>query len=308
MLYNGILLLLSFLLPAICLLIFPAMTRAIVKDIRLIRILHYVALALLGYALYFSNAYDPALFLQPRLLLIFALLSMALAYAAVFAIVSNNIADLETDRISNRNRPLVTASVKPAPYLLAGIFCLVYSLLLSLLTDRIMFVGILLISAGYFIYSCEPFRLKRIPFLAKLFIGFNSLVITVCGFMLAGGQLTDFPVAWAVFIILPLSLAANFVDLKDTMGDGLNGVKTLPVIFGEHRALHLIVFFTACTYIMAALIIHLIWVYPLCALMAVLHITFLYRKPYNEKPVFLIYISALFGLNIILLFNKYISW
>jgi len=55
-----------------------------------------------------------------------------------------------------------------------------------------------------------------------------------------------------------------------------------------------------------AFFINYFWLYPMCGIMAILNITLLYRKPYNEKPIFLIYISALFGLNIILLFNKYL--
>jgi 4-hydroxybenzoate polyprenyltransferase len=269
------------------------------------RILHYIALALFGFSLYFSNHDVGMYFSQADEWLIFPLFIIALIYAAVFAIITNNIADLETDKISNTKRPLVKGTVEHAAYLLAGIFCLAYALVLSLLVNSLMFYSILMISAGYYIYSCKPFRLKRIPFIAKLLIGFNSLVVAVCGFVLAGGRVIDFPVTWAIFIVLPLSLAANFIDLKDIAGDSKTGIKTLPVIFGERRAIHLISFFTICTYVMAAVLINLLWVYPMCGFMALVHIVLFYRKPYNEKPVFLIYISALFGLNIILLFNKY---
>jgi len=307
MLTHSIFMLTSIAIPVLFLFISPVITREIINDLRFMRILHYIALALLGFALYFSNHDIEAYFSQPDELLVFPLFIIALIYAAIFAIITNNIADLETDKISNTRRPLVKGTVERSSYLLAGIFCLAYALMISLLVSSTMFYSILVISAGYYIYSCKPFRLKRIPFIAKLLIGFNSLVVAVCGFVLAGGMLSDFPVVWAVFILLPLSLAANFVDLKDTAGDGKTGVKTLPVIFGERKAIHLITFFTVCTYLMAALIINILWVYPLCGIMAILHIALLYRKPYNEKPIFLIYIAALFGLNTILLLNKYLS-
>ena len=274
------------------------------NDLRFVRILHYIALALFGFSLYFSGHDVVTYFSQPGQLLVFPLFIMALIYAAVFAIISNNIADLETDKISNTSRPLVQGKVKQGPYWAAGILCLCFSLTLSFLVSRDMFYAICIISAGYYVYSCKPFRLKRIPFLAKLLIGVNSLVVAICGFVLAGGAVADFPVDWSLFILLPLSLAANFVDLKDTAGDASTGIRTLPVIFGERRAIHLIAFFTICTYVMAAIILNKIWVYPLCGIMMLLHVRLLYRKPFNEKPVFLIYISALFGLNIILLFNK----
>lgn len=307
MLSNSILLLTSVGIPVSCLFIFPEITKEILSDLRFIRILHYIALALFGFALYFSNQDIEVYFSKPQELLVFPLFIVALVYAAVFAIITNNIADIETDKISNAGRPLVKGTVERSPYLIAGIFCLLYALVLSLLVNREMFYSVLIISAGYYIYSCKPFRIKKIPFVAKLLIGFNSLVVAVCGFILAGGRLIDFPVEWAVFIVFPLSLAANFIDLKDIAGDSKTGVRTLPVIFGKRRAMHIIAFFTVCTYLMAAVIINILWVYPLCGIMAILHIILLYRKPYKEKPIFLIYISALFGLNIILLFNKYLA-
>lgn len=307
MLTHSILLFTSIGLPALCFFCFPVITREILHDLRIMRILHYVALALFGFSLYFSVHDLQPYFYNTDELLIFPLFIMALIYSAVFAIVTNNIADIETDKISNRARPLVTGKVKQVPYLMAGVFCLLYALMHSMLVNSMVFYCILIISTVYYIYSCKPFRLKRIPFIAKLLIGFNSMTVAVCGFVLAGGRLIDFPVIWAVFIILPLSLAANFTDLKDTAGDGKTGVKTLPVILGERKATHLIVFFTFCTYLMAALIINLWWVLLLCGITAMMHIALLYRKPYNEKHVFFIYVSALFGLNIILLFNKYLN-
>jgi len=304
---HCILLVIGIGLPALCFCYFPVITREILYDLRVMRILHYVALAFLGFALHFSTNDIALYFTDADELLVFPLFIMALSYSAVFAIVTNNIADIETDKISNRTRPLVTGKVHQAPYLVAGVFCLLFALVQSMLVNSMMFYCILIITAVYYIYSCKPFRLKRIPVFAKLLIGFNSMVVAVCGFVLAGGRLIDFPVIWAVFIILPLSLAANFTDLKDTVGDGKTGVKTLPVILGDRNATHLIVLFTLCTYLMAALIINLWWVFLLCGITTWLHIALLYRKPYNEKPVFLIYISALFGLNLILLFNKYLN-
>jgi 4-hydroxybenzoate polyprenyltransferase len=279
----------------------------IIKDIRALRILHYVVLAVFGVVLLNEKKDIVPFFTDRDSLLIFPLFIIALTYAAVFAIVTNNLEDLETDKLTNPLRPLVLGTVKKGPYLFAGIVCLVYSLVLSLLVQREMFLGILAISAGYYLYSCKPFRIKRIPIISKLFIGINSLVMALCGYALAGGFIKDFPLVWALFILLPLSLSANFVDLKDTEGDRKMGVKTLPVIFGERKAKGFIAACTICTYLMAALIINIIWLYPLALIMAGLHCYLLYRKPYNEKPVFMVYISGLVSVEIILFFQKYLT-
>ena len=279
------------------------LVREIIRDLRVLRILHYVALAGLGVALYLRPSDDLFLYFTPHSILVLLIFIVALVYAAVFAIVTNNIADLEADRISNPERPLVSGRVTVTPYYRAGLFCQVYALLLAGLVRKEMFFGILAISAGYFIYSCPPFRWKRFPFIAKLMIGLNSLAVAVCGFVLAGGELRMFPALWVFYILVPLSLAANFVDLKDTAGDGQTGVMSLPVLWGERRARFFIVCCTVFAYAMAGYLLHIIWLYPLLLLLTVAHIWFLYRKPYQEKPVFLVYVTALFGLDIFLFFS-----
>ena len=94
MLAHSILLFISIGLPVLAWMFFPVITKEIFRDIRFARILHYVALAGLGFALYFKD-HDIFIFLVADKILIFPLFTVALIYAAVFAIVTNNIADIE---------------------------------------------------------------------------------------------------------------------------------------------------------------------------------------------------------------------
>lgn len=290
----------SVLLPVLFWVYSPVLTKEILGDLRIPRILHYVALAGLGMALHLRMVDDWGSVLQSGLLPVFLLFIVALAYAAVFAIVTNNIEDLEADRISNPERPLVGNRVPKDSYYRAGVFCQGYALLLGILVQKEMFFGVLAISVGYYIYSCPPFRLKRFPFLAKGIIGFNSLAVALCGFVLAGGQLFQFPAIWIFYIVVPLSLAANFVDLKDTVGDGHTGVRTLPVLWGERKARFFIACCTVFAYGMAGFLLSIVWVYPLLLAVTVAHIWLLYRKPYDEKPIFLVYVTALLSLDVCL--------
>lgn len=298
--YNCSLLLITvIILPLIFFLFQKKLFYAIVNDIRLGRILHYIALMVFGASLFFktSRAYDK---ITLDAFLLFCLFTVTLVYAAVFAIVTNNIEDIDADKITNPHRPLVKNTVQKQPYFLAGIICLCVALFTAILVDVVIFVPIILISTGYYIYSCKPFRLKRIPFLSKFIIGLNSLIVTVGAFCLAGGALFDFPLVWLFFILFPLSLAANFVDLKDIEGDRQTGIKTLPVIFGEKKALVIISVSTFITYIFAGVILNISWAYPLAILSALLHIWFLFKKPYKEAPVFLVFLSGIFGLSVLL--------
>jgi 4-hydroxybenzoate polyprenyltransferase len=287
-----------------------SLTKALLSDLRVLRILHYVALTGLGWVLYQRAGVAATQALPwPSLatILTFALLALCLTYAAIAAIITNNLADLAADKISNPTRPLVRGSVAPRPYLMAAIWCQAVALVLSAAVDMRMFGGILGVSLGYYVYSCRPLRLKRVPLISKALIGLNSWIVAVCGFALAGGDWLQFPVWWSVWILGPMSLAANFVDLKDIQGDGATGVWTLPVLLGEVRSRMVIALATLLGYGMAAYLLWGIsspWSLPLNIGAALCHTLLLFRKPYDERWVFLLYVGALFGLNFLLFFGR----
>lgn len=290
-------------LPVIAFLISPITFKAIAKDLRIPRILYYIILTILGMILYIRQ-YSLWYALNQNTIALFLIFVITLFYSAIFAIISNNVEDVEIDKISNKNRPLVLKTVNPKTYYIAGVICQIIALLTAYIIKIEIFVGILTISIGYYLYSCKPFRLKKFPFIAKLIIGLNSLTVAVCGFVLAGGEVYHFPIIWIVFILIPLSLSANFVDLKDIEGDKATGIKTLPVIFGETKAQFFISLCVLCSYIMAGVLLNLYWAWPLNIMLAILHIYFIYKKPYNEKPIFLVFLSGLIGLNILLFLSN----
>lgn len=289
-------------LPIVFVVLSPKLGIPILQDIRLPRIIYFIALSGLGAALFLRHPVHFPFLFQPELWLKGALWTVSLIYAAIFAIVTNNLADIQADRISNPNRPLITGAVKRGPYLFAGICSLMIALIVAFGSSVYAGFGITGISLGYFLYSCPPVRLKRIPILSKLIIGLNSLAVTMTGWVLVGGTWNTFPLAWIIFILGPLSLTANFIDLKDTEGDRAAGIATLPVLLGESIARHLIAAATILTYGMAGLLLNVWFVYPLGAICLMLQLFFLYRKPYAEKWVFLMLILALFGLDFFLFF------
>ena len=66
MLHLYILLLSSALLPAVMLLLFPQPVKEIFRDLRIMRILHYVALALFGVALSSNTTRDNNFFTSSK--------------------------------------------------------------------------------------------------------------------------------------------------------------------------------------------------------------------------------------------------
>jgi len=273
----------------------------IVLDSRPGRILHYYVVFLFGFFLY-SNSLWQLERLSSETWIKIVLFLPALAYAAIFAIVSNNKEDLEIDKISNTNRPLVQENVDPNWYLWAGVLFQVSSLLLSALLGLEFLLTIIGLSLVYFIYSCKPFRLKRFVILAKVLIGLNTLIATVGGFVASGGKILDFPVFWAIFILVPISLMANFVDLKDLHGDKAAGIKTLPVLWGEGPTKWFLSVFILLAYSMVATYFEQWWITALIVPTCIVHLLLLFKKPFQEKFLFVLHnglFLALIGLVII---------
>ena len=307
MLYQIILLIVS-IIPAVLLAATnPSFFRELWLDLRLGRIFHYFMLFGFGFVIY-NSTFSLLENVSPVTWIKFPLYFIALTYAAVFAIATNNKEDLEIDKITNTNRPLVRNAVNPQYYIRIAFLSLIISLVVAACADLIFLAAIIGISAVYYIYSCKPFKIKRFVFLAKLLIGINSLISALCGFLISGGKLAEFPVFWTVFILVPVSLMANFIDLKDTAGDRLAGIKTLPVIWGEPTAKLLIALFTASAYVYVYFYFHSVLIGLLLLLTVSVHIYLIFRKPYQEKPLFLLHNSLFLGLILLLLIRPYIHY
>ena len=273
----------------------PATLRLLVADLRPERVLHYDALVLLGVAL---QVRATGILPEAQPLLAILGLLVALCYAAVFAIVSNNIEDLAIDRISNARRPLASGAIELVRYRRLGRLALVIALLLASLVGPVALAAVAAVTSVYTLYSCPPFRLKRVPVFAKLMIGANSAILAAAGFVLSGGHWADFPLPWLLYLVFAVGLAANFIDLKDTAGDAADGVRTLPVLYGARRARRWISLATVLAHAGAAWLLHAWALLPLNVALLLWHLRELWREPYVEARVFHVYLlgqAALIG-------------
>lgn len=300
MLHPIYLLILSF-IPAIYLAYKqPIFFKQLIKDLRLGRIIHYFILFLFGFVLMLDSI--PALLtisVSEWVKVVFFF--VILIYAALYAIATNNLEDLEIDRVSNTDRPLVRQTVDPVFYMFIARLSLFISLSLSLLIDWVYFLGVSGISIVYFLYSCKPFKFKRYVLFAKLLIGINSFISAICGYTIAGGIWNEFPVFWLIFILLPVSLMANFVDLKDTEGDRIAGIKTLPVLFGEKKAKIIIAGFILLAYIMVLFYFDNFYLKTIIIFSCTFHLYLLFKEPYKEKYLFLLHNFLFLGLIFLIL-------
>ncbi len=261
--------------------------KLVIKDIRYSRLVYYILMLGFGIALGVRHLKfgDLSSFLSLEI----SLLVISMVCAFVFSIITNNFADCEIDEVCNRDRPLFRKGFSRENYKALAVICFCISLASALLVS---FVAFLLVSLGiglYFIYSMPPIRLKRIPVLSKLVLSINSLLYVFLGFSLFFTNdfeptFAIFPREVIIFFLGPVTLAANFIDIKDYEGDLRANIKTLPVLLGLERAKVVIAIFFATPFLYLSYIFpHFLIPSIFCICVTTILIT---RKKYKEKDLF----------------------
>ena len=285
---------------------------AIVRDVRLSRLLHYWLMLGMGVMLALRTGFititDDTMF-YPLLLL------GAVACAWIFSVITNNMADMAIDAVSNPERPLLGGKVALDTYQKAAWVALGLSLALSFAVGYSTLFLIAVFIGNYFIYSMPPLRLKRVPYFSKFAIVCNSLALVMVGFIVFNGgsmntllytlyegrlalllslglPFTASAKLLAVVFVAVLLLAMNFIDLKDYEGDKQEGVNTLPVLLGLRMSKFIIggAFF----FLYAAVGVLLGGsAFFAAGLLGVLQFYFITQKEYREEYVFAVYLSSL---------------
>jgi 4-hydroxybenzoate polyprenyltransferase len=278
---------------------------AVIKDIRLERILHYLFVFILGVMLARKILFSP--FVYNTISFwggIFSIISIIFAW--LFSVITNNITDLKIDKISNPLRPSVQQLIPLKQYnQLAVLF-----LCLSVYTAAIVswkFVFLVSIFIGvYYLYSIPPLRLKRVLLFSKFLIGFNTLIVFVYGYeyytlfstaIKEPGNidffLINFPSSMYLVFIVGFSLCSNLIDIKDYEGDKYAKITTLPGILGFRLSKIITgVFFLLFYLLLYFKISKLEYYIPLCFI-GLLQLFLFTRKKHNERLIFIAYLFSL---------------
>lgn len=276
---------------------------SIMKDMRPFRLLHYLLMFLLGLALWVELS-SYRLNLNDFFSLIFT--AVCIIFAWLYSVMTNNIEDVEIDKISNLKRPLVSSEIKLKDYKNISLAFFIISIFYALMIDFSSLFIILVFIGNYYLYSMPPFRLKRIPILSKLIISFNSLALVMMGFMRFSSSsgihfLAGFPNWITPVFLVGLTLCLNFIDIKDYHGDKAEGIKTLPVIFGLKKSKAIIGSFFFLTYISLYFVYREVKLLGPLILLGLVQFYFINRVDYEERPVFITYLLGLLTAVILLL-------
>ncbi len=213
----------------------PAKARALLRNTRPLRSVHYVGMAAFGIAcgwalaspvgVGFSGGGD-----------VLGVLGICLATFLAFqgSVALNDLFDEEGDRLVGAPRPLVTGSLDRGDVAGFAAAASLAALLFALNVKYSTFLLIVLALAVSFIYSAPPLRLKRVPLLATLLLGCVSLLACLGGFTSFAEERATavFPLRLGWTLVLAFGLGFSAKDLKDVEGDRATGVLTMPVLLG----------------------------------------------------------------------------
>ncbi len=159
----------------------PDYMRALVKDIRFLRVLHFELMFFIGMAAgrYYGKGIHA---LTQYSFFEITLTAIAIFLACVFALTTNNLADVRIDAVSNAKRPTVSGAIPMEHYRFIPWFFLLGALLYSWIVNVSALFVIGTFMSVYYLYSMPPLRLKRIPILSKGFIVLNSILLLALGY------------------------------------------------------------------------------------------------------------------------------
>ena len=217
------------------------------------------------------------------------------------AVIINDIEDVAIDKISNPNRPLVTQAMSVEEFKNIGIVLLFLILMGAPLLNYPVFIFFLLFQFMYYIYSRKPFYLKRWFFVASPLLAFNALLMAMAGFFLisADQKILSFPAETIWFILIGFSIVTNIKDLKDTEGDRVADIKTIPVIFGQEKAKKIIAIATIIFILAFSFYEQSSYLFLFSLLVSSMFYFLMSRKTYREVDIFFLFFLYFIGVMVI---------
>ncbi len=290
----------------------------IIKNLRLNRVFHYLLLFFAGLLLakfiFISNNEPNNNTLLKNLLFDnpFDYIGIFCAAISVFltfqsAVVFNDFYDISIDKISNKNRPLIINKIPKEKYYKFGLFMLFFALSFAYIINLAFFFYILTANILSFIYSNEPFRLRKYFLVNNLIIGLVSLMFFHSGASLIINDrgFLKIPTLLSYLILIGYSLGSMIKDFKDYKGDKNNNIQTIVTVLGEKLGKIIFASLVSIAILFLPIILDIKFKIFISILFILIFNSILFFIKKNEKYIFLFYflfvtlIFALYFLNFI---------
>ncbi len=152
------------------------------------------------------------------------------------AVCYNDIQDEKGDAVAMPDRPLVRRILSRSEMGFFSVFFLALSLYVSAMVGYGLFMMMLLKACLGYLYSSPFFRLKKIPLVSNFVLALAYLLTAIAGYLVVHPLgFHFFPMEAVMVILVSYTLVSPFKDIKDYKGDKIDGIKTIPVIFGLER-------------------------------------------------------------------------
>ncbi len=148
----------------------------------------------------------------------------------------NDYLDIETDRINNRKRPLVTGTISPSFALYFSFFGFILSTLIAFFINMPAFVIAVLFNLLAILYN---WRLKDLPLVGNIYIGLSMAIPFIFGNLVVHPQwLLPVPMVLALLAFVAGVAREIVKSVQDMHGDvKARRSRTLPGILGEKPSL-----------------------------------------------------------------------
>lgn len=261
--------------------------KAVIKNCRIERVNFYTASLFCGIGFAYINGLgNPFIWVD-----ILGVTCLVISWMALWmhAVHLNDITDIDIDKISNKERPLIQESFDIETMKEVGILWLVIGLLGSWCAGFYPFFMSLIYVAASYIYSSPPLRLRRFPLIPSFLIGIACLATVYAGFFFVSThkEIYFFPPLLAVGIVIMVTLAINFKDIKDIEGDRASGILTLPILFGK-RGIQVVAICFALSIFLVPFFLSFYLLYVIALPASIIGYKLIMRRPYSEKPIFIL--------------------
>ncbi len=217
--------------------------------IRLRICIYATFLAAIGYLIF--NVMGTNIFL--------VMLSVFFGTGATYAF--NNMTDVEEDMI-NRKKPNSPPS-KSTGYAVILLFLSLSLILASLLSvSSLFFMGIPIVAG--ILYS--HLRLKKYTLLKNLYTGFGATFVFLMGASAAGAVSNETFLYYLIFSFF-IFISSIISDMRDYKGDGISGIRTIPVKIGYENSRFVVQVLLAAFSVLTLLSPELIVLLPFTLLM-----------------------------------------
>lgn len=202
--------------------------------IRFPRVLINIGALSLGFGFALSQIPVVQLTLIDYLLILSAYFSILFYWA--WAVHDNDLHDQHGDAIAMKQRPLQQGIMTELEIRDLSTIFLIMSLVLAYVVGYGFLLFVLVrIGIGY-LYSAEPFRLKRFPIISNITLGVAYLATVLAGYMIiSGNTILTFSPGLAALVFLSYLFLSEAKSLSSYEGDVEDGVQTIPTLFGLDR-------------------------------------------------------------------------